>query len=83
MVDAPTPMQEKMAFFWHGHFTQRWWDVNGAHRPMMGQNQLYRDIALGNFRTLTQAMALHPAMLVYLDNTDNARTRRTRTSPAS
>ena len=38
---------------------------------MTHQNQLYRTQALGNFRTLTHAMALEPAMLVYLNNADN------------
>jgi uncharacterized protein (DUF1800 family) len=38
---------------------------------MMHQNQLYRSMALGNFRSLTQAMALEPAMLVYLSNAEN------------
>ena len=24
MVDAPRPVQERMAFFWHGHFCSSW-----------------------------------------------------------
>ena len=70
MVDSPKPIQEKMAFFWHGHFTSAWDKVNSSYM-MMSQNKLYRDNALGNFVTLTQAMAIEPAMLVYLDNTEN------------
>ena len=38
---------------------------------MMTQNKLFRDSAFGNFRSLTQAMSLQPAMLYYLDNLDN------------
>ncbi|MCU1394065.1 MAG: hypothetical protein JWM34_2493 [Ilumatobacteraceae bacterium] len=70
MVDSPTPIQEKMTFFWHGHFTSAWNKVNSTYM-MMTQNKLYRDQALGNYATLTQAMALQPAMLEYLDNTEN------------
>ena len=64
------PIQEKMAFFWHGHFCSEWGKVfdTGA---MMQQNKLFRDGGLGNVRTLAQAMAIQPAMLRYLDNADN------------
>ncbi len=72
MVDSPTPMQEKMTFFWHGHFCTSWDKVNSA-RLMTAQNKLFRDSAFGNFRTLTQSMALQPAMLLYLDNVDNVK----------
>jgi uncharacterized protein (DUF1800 family) len=71
MRTRPRPMQEKMTLFWHGHFTSSWWDGIGRADHMMHQNQLYRLQALGNFRALTQAMALEPAMLVYLSNADN------------
>ena len=64
------PIQEKMAFFWHGHFCSEWGKVfdTGA---MMQQNKLFRDGGLGNVRALAQAMAIQPAMLRYLDNADN------------
>ncbi len=64
------PIQEKMAFFWHGHFCSEWGKVfdTGA---MMQQNKLFRDGGLGNVRTLAQAMAIQPAMLRYLDNAEN------------
>lgn len=70
MVDAPRPMLERMTWFWHGHFCSSWWKVNGA-KAMMEQNKLFRDSALGNFRTLTQAMSVQTAMLIYLDNIYN------------
>ena len=71
MRTRPRPLQEKMTLFWHGHFTSSWFDGIGRTDHMMHQNQLYRDMAVGNFRTLTQAMSLEPAMLVYLNNADN------------
>lgn len=70
--DSPRPIQEKMTFFWHGHFTSEWWKINDT-LSMTTQNQLYRVNALGNFATLAQAMALQPAMLRYLDNADNTK----------
>jgi uncharacterized protein (DUF1800 family) len=70
MVDAPKPFQEKMTWFWHGHFCSSWDKVSSA-RLMMEQNNLFRNSGLGNFRALTQTMALQPAMLIYLDNREN------------
>ncbi len=70
MVDSPKPMQERMAWFWHGHFCSSWDKVNNE-TAMLEQNRLFRDSAFGNFRTMTQTMALQPAMLLYLDNVDN------------
>jgi len=72
MVAKPRPLQEKMTLFWHGHFVSAWWDVGkGFH--MMQQVQMYRQNALGNFRNLTQAMAIDRAMLVYLSNAENVK----------
>ncbi|MEY2400875.1 MAG: hypothetical protein QOJ08_986, partial [Ilumatobacteraceae bacterium] len=72
MVAKPRPFQEKMTLFWHGHFVSAWWDVGkGFH--MMEQLQKYRENALGNFHTLTQAMAIDRAMLVYLSNAENVK----------
>ncbi len=72
MVDSPKPMQERMAFFWHGHFCSGWDKVNSAG-AMLEQNKLFRDSAFGNFRTMTQTMSIQPAMLFYLDNLDNVK----------
>ncbi|MCB1001947.1 MAG: DUF1800 domain-containing protein [Acidimicrobiales bacterium] len=71
MRTRPRPIQEKMALFWHGHFTSSWWNSVNRSDHMMRQNQLYRTQGLGNFRSLTQAMAIEPAMLVYLNNNEN------------
>ena len=72
MISKPRPFQEKMTLFWHGHFVSAWWDVGkGFH--MMQQLQTYRDNALGNFRDLTQKMAIDRAMLVYLSNAENVK----------
>lgn len=64
------PFLEKMVQFWHGLFVSAWWDVDGGFR-LMRQLQTYRSNALGNVVTLTQAMAVDSAMLVYLSNAEN------------
>lgn len=72
MVTRPRPFLEKMVLFWHGHFVSAWSDVDhGFH--MMRQLQTYRANALGNMLTLTQAMAIDSAMMVYLSNADNVK----------
>ncbi len=72
MVTRPRPLLEKMVLFWHGHFVSAWWDVDhGFH--MMKQLQTYRQNALGNMVTITQAMAISQAMLVYLSNAENVK----------
>lgn len=59
---------EKMTLFWHGHFACT---ITG--RPDFGVqlNNIMRQHALGNFRDLTKAVAKEPAMLDYLNNTQN------------
>ena len=73
MVSRPRPFQEKMTLFWHGHFTSEWDMVNRTDH-MTHQNQLYRANGLGNLLPLTQAMAIEPAMLLYLSNGVNVKT---------
>lgn len=68
MVDRPRPFQERMTLFWQGHFTSALHGVVYRMDVMFRQNQLYRQLALGNFRELTHRAALEPAMLVYLSN---------------
>ena len=51
MATRPRPLQEKMTLFWHGHFVSEW-DVVGRTDQMMEQNQLFRNMAVGDFRSL-------------------------------
>jgi uncharacterized protein (DUF1800 family) len=69
LVGSPRPFQEKMTMFWHNHFTSK--DDGLAGDVMYRQNQLYRLNALGNFRTLTLAVAKDPEMLRYLNGNQN------------
>jgi uncharacterized protein (DUF1800 family) len=68
MVASPAPLQEKMTLFWHGHFTSALFQKGISPQEMLGQNQLFRNNALGNIHKLTLAVSQDPAMLKYLDN---------------
>jgi uncharacterized protein (DUF1800 family) len=74
MVVTPAPLEERMVLFWHGYFTSGQRDVRNSYH-MIQQNRLFREHALGNFRTLLHAVAKDPAMLEYLDNNKNRKGR--------
>ncbi|MFY9630373.1 MAG: DUF1800 domain-containing protein [Candidatus Cybelea sp.] len=69
MLTTPSPLQEKMTLYFHGHFTSRatprfpWITYN--------QNALFRQYALGNLRELTRAVSKDAAMLIYLNGAAN------------
>jgi uncharacterized protein (DUF1800 family) len=65
-------LQEQMTWFWFNHFNVQ--ADKRDIRPMVGdyENQAIRPHALGKFRDLLKAADLHPAMLRYLDNDQNA-----------
>ncbi|MEZ5297080.1 MAG: DUF1800 family protein [Ilumatobacteraceae bacterium] len=71
--DSPRPIQEKMSFFWHGHFCSDMTKVGDA-RLMREQIDLFRTGGLGNLRDLAIAMSTQVAMLRYLDNNQNKAT---------
>ena len=66
MVFTDTPLTEKMALFWHGHFATNE-DKVRDYRKMLKQLQLFQTEGLGSFRTLMVAVAKDPAMLAFLD----------------
>ncbi len=67
MLSTQAPLREKMTLYWHGHFTSY---INFS-AMMYGQNQLFRQYALGNVRELTHAVSRDPAMVLYLNNNTN------------
>lgn len=69
MMASPRPLQEKLTWFWHGHFTSAFGKCPAP--LMMIQNETWRRLANGNFETFLLAMYQDPAMLVYLDNNTN------------
>jgi uncharacterized protein (DUF1800 family) len=66
LLTTTNPLVERMVMFWHNHFTS---SINKVNQPnlILQQHQLFRQHALGNFKTLLHAIARDPAMLIYLD----------------
>jgi uncharacterized protein (DUF1800 family) len=70
MVQTPSPLSERMTLFWHNHFVSSLKKVKSP-QLMLSQNQLLRRHAIGNFADLLHAIAVNPAMLIYLDGQNN------------
>ena len=77
MVHSERQLLEKMTYFWHDHFAT---SVNTVRQVapdeqpyMMAQNELLREYALGNSKEMVEAIAVNPAMLVWLDNRSNVK----------
>jgi hypothetical protein len=66
MVASNTPLQEKMALFWHGHFAVNESKVRD-YRKLLNELTLFHAQGTGNFRELMIAVAEDPAMLSFLD----------------
>jgi uncharacterized protein (DUF1800 family) len=66
------PLQEKLALFWHGHFATSAQKVqsSAANSHIL---DVFRMHGAGNFETLVTEVGKSPAMLQYLDNTQNVR----------
>ena len=60
-------LREKMTLFWHNHFACR------SNNALFAQqlNNIQRNNALGNFKTLTLEVSKSPAMLQFLNNQQN------------
>jgi len=70
MLKTPSPLTERMALFWHNHFTSGQ-DKVQFPQQMAQQNMLLRSHALGHFGELLHDVAKDPAMLQYLDGASN------------
>ena len=70
MVASPHTLQEKMTWFWHGHWATSIGKVNYA-LPMLNQNVTMRKYALGNFTEFSKAMFSDGALQVWLDGQEN------------
>lgn len=70
MLQSKAPLREKMTLFWHDHFAT---SIQKVNQPviMVWQNDLFRRHAAGNFKALTHAMLMDPAMMRYLDTQDS------------
>ena len=66
MVASNSPLQEKMALFWHGHYAINESKVRD-YRKLLTELELFHDMGTGSFRDLMVAIAQDPAMLSFLD----------------
>ena len=69
---SPDQLRERLTWFWFNHFNVHQYKAN--LRVLVGdyEDRAIRPHALGRFRDLLAATLRHPAMLRYLDNSDNA-----------
>ncbi|MBC7845501.1 MAG: DUF1800 domain-containing protein [Flavobacterium sp.] len=70
MVDSAFPLREKMTCFWHNHYVSTFQKVK-VNYWIFQHNQILRENAFGNFKTLTKKIIQSNAMVRYLDNVDN------------
>lgn len=66
MLTSPTPLREKLALFWHGHFATNE-DKVRDYRKMQRQLDLFRRAGAGQFDVLLREVSKDPAMLAFLD----------------
>src|SRR5262245_5342839 len=72
MLYSTHPVREKLTLFWHNHFATSNLKVQNAGY-MLGQYELMRRHAQGNFRELLLEMSRDPAMMVWLDTIQSTR----------
>ena len=72
MATGPRPLQEKMVLFWHGHFATSAEKVRNPYF-LWRQNDLFRRLAIGNWRHLLTEAGKDPAMLLWLDQAQSRR----------
>jgi uncharacterized protein (DUF1800 family) len=70
ILQTPHPLQERLTLFWHNHFATSNAKVRNLHY-MFGQNQLLRASALGSFRIMLAEISKDPAMMIWLDTSQN------------
>jgi uncharacterized protein (DUF1800 family) len=72
MVRTSRPLVERIALVWHDWFATSNSGV-GSQRLMLNQNQLFRSHALGSFHELLLNVTRDPAMLLWLNGSDNSK----------
>src|SRR5437879_4461378 len=72
---SPWQLREQMTWFWMNHFNVFQYKANLRVLVADYEERAVRPHALGRFRELLGATARHPAMLIYLDNAQNAANR--------
>ena len=70
MVNTKCPLQEKIALLWHQVFATGNSKVESAPDAWQ-QIQLFQEHGMGNYRDLLVRLAKDPAMIIWLDNSEN------------
>jgi uncharacterized protein DUF1800 len=74
MVRTSQPLVQRMTLIWHDWFSTSQ-DGVGQQSLMLGQNMLFHTHALGSFGQLVHDVTIDPAMLIWLNGTENRRNR--------
>lgn len=70
LANTERPLREKMALFWHHVFATGWF--KSEHGPaLVRQIDLFRENGLGNMRQILLDLSRDPAMIHWLDNSEN------------
>jgi uncharacterized protein (DUF1800 family) len=72
MVRTSRPLVERMTLVWHDWFATSNAGVD-SQRLMLAQNGLFREHGLGSFRDLFSRVTTDPAMLLWLNGSDNSK----------
>jgi uncharacterized protein (DUF1800 family) len=72
MVRTSRPLVERMALVWHDWFATSNSGV-GSQKLMLAQNELFRKHGLGSFERLLYDVTANPAMLIWLNGTENTK----------
>ena len=70
---SPNQLKERMVDFWSNHFNIYSQKKDGAFFKSSEEEQIIREHALGSFKEMATKMSQSPAMLLYLDNEQNAK----------
>jgi uncharacterized protein (DUF1800 family) len=71
-VSSAWPLNEKLALFWHNHFTSSLEKLDSGEL-LLQQDLMFRKLGVGDFGTFAKAVARDPAMLIYLDGESNVK----------
>ena len=74
MLTSRYPLREKLTLMWHGHFATSNAKVRSL-AAMKAQNEVFHWLAAGEFGDLLRAVAMDPAMLIWLDAPSNRKGR--------
>ncbi len=70
MINSKSPLQEKIALFWHGIMCTGFAKVD--HGRQMNHNiHMFRRMGMGNYKDLLLELSSHPTMVYYLDNCES------------